>query len=203
MPDASQADFLICAKTPSFKHAIYCCPNINNAIEQHFRTYSTKSKEHPPCANMMSSEFRGMLFRGWFVRHEPEAHPPCANITSAPLWSMAHPPCADMISWARRGWLVRHEPQAHLSCADMESSAFRGWFVRYESIAHPPCADWCQRWANGESSVCDYDIMSQSCFCWICSKMLSKRIIDDWTAMYCMFKWVVFLGNSKNRLQKH
>jgi len=55
MPDASEADFLICAKTPSFKHAIYCCPNINNAIEQHFRTYSTKSKEHPPCANMMSN----------------------------------------------------------------------------------------------------------------------------------------------------
>ena len=55
MPDASEAHFLICAKTPSFKHAIYCCPNINNAIEQHFRAYSTKSREHPPCANMVGN----------------------------------------------------------------------------------------------------------------------------------------------------
>ena len=54
-PGAFQLVFFICVKTPSFKHAIYCCPSINNAIQQHFRTYSAKSKEHPSCADITSA----------------------------------------------------------------------------------------------------------------------------------------------------
>ena len=43
-PGALQPVFLICAKTPSFKHGVYCCPSSNHAIGQHFWRYSTKTK---------------------------------------------------------------------------------------------------------------------------------------------------------------
>ena len=38
-------------------------------------------------------------------------------------------------------------------------------------------------------------------FCWICSKMLFNRIIDVWTAVYCMFKRWCFCANQKNELK--
>ena len=65
-------------------------------------------------------------------------------------------------------------------CRGAPSVCFRDWFVRYESIAHHPCADWCQRWANGESSVCDCDIMSQNILLSMFENAVqdSKRIID-------------------------
>ena len=38
-------------------------------------------------------------------------------------------------------------------------------------------------------------------FCWRCSKMLYQRIVDAWTAVFCMFKWWCFGSNQKNELK--